>query len=287
MTYNDRASTGMGPRKGGSRFVASQVKGVAVHWNGPPVGAGASRGERDAVRSYLRGIQRFHQVDRGWSDVAYNFAVDNAGNVWELRGLDYRSAANGDTVPNQQYVAILCVIGQGQKPTPAMYDGLRTTVKRIRAKYPKATLIKTHNQVRPHPTECPGPDVSAAIRRGDLEPGKAPKPKPDPVKPPEDDMPITDADAEKIAKETWRYDQGGKKAQAWGYLQRAAASAATVAALEKAIDTLAAAVRSDAPIDVALLAAQVKSAARAGADEALADSVIVQGDVHISPAATP
>jgi hypothetical protein len=38
------------------------------------------------VPSILRSIQAFHQDARGWNDIAYNFAVDKFGGIWEARG---------------------------------------------------------------------------------------------------------------------------------------------------------------------------------------------------------
>ena len=42
----------------------------------------------DATAPLDRGWQTFHMKTRGWSDIAYNIAVDLAGEVWELRGWD-------------------------------------------------------------------------------------------------------------------------------------------------------------------------------------------------------
>jgi hypothetical protein len=38
------------------------------------------------VPGILRSIQAFHMDARGWNDIAYNFAVDKFGGVWEARG---------------------------------------------------------------------------------------------------------------------------------------------------------------------------------------------------------
>ena len=38
------------------------------------------------VPSILRSIQAFHQDTQGWNDIAYNFAVDKFGGIWEARG---------------------------------------------------------------------------------------------------------------------------------------------------------------------------------------------------------
>lgn len=144
--------------------------GVAVHWNGPPVSAAAYRGDRAAVAAYLEAVRRLHTRTNGWSDIAYQAAVDSEGRLWTLRGWRRCSAANGDVIPNRRWGAILAVLGQGQEPTDAMLDGLRDAVDLFRQVHPRALQIATHNQVRPHPTACPGPHLSRAVVTGQLEP---------------------------------------------------------------------------------------------------------------------
>lgn len=70
----------------------------------------------------------------------------------------------------------------------------------------------------------------------------------------EDDMPLTDADVDKIAHRVWAYDQDGKKRQAWGYLQTAATSE---------VPAIAAAIKTQLPVSGAPTQAQLESALRA------------------------
>ena len=60
---------------------------VLVHWGG-----GTRRVEEAEVPTILRGWQRYHMrvVDgrQVMSDIAYNYAVDDFGNIWRLRGLN-------------------------------------------------------------------------------------------------------------------------------------------------------------------------------------------------------
>lgn len=148
-------------------LVPSEVRGLAVHWDGPPVPAAVERADRDAVALFLRGVRRFHMAPpRGWSDIAYQFAVDQAGRRWELRGWTRRSGANGDTDPNRHYGAVVALIGEGQTPTPAMLAGLADARADFRRHYPRATALRTHNDVRPDPTACPGPDLTRWVRAG-------------------------------------------------------------------------------------------------------------------------
>lgn len=163
-----------------------EVAGLAVHWEGTPVPAAVAKAvDEAAVARHLEGIRRFHTEGRGWSDIAYQFAVDNQGRRWELRGWRLQSAANGDQLVNQRYGAVLALLGQGQAATPAMLDGLRDAVVDFRAHYPHARKIVGHQDVRPDPTSCPGPQLERLVHGGGLEPIPRP-PQPNPGK--EDDV---------------------------------------------------------------------------------------------------
>ena len=155
------------PPRSTTPYVASEVKGAAIHWLGPP----ASNAD---VPALLRGIQSFHMNTNGWSDVAYNLAVDQRGDVWVLRGLNVRSAANGNATVNRQYVAVVALLGQGQKPSADMMRGLRDAVMLVQNRYPHATAVRGHQDVSPDGTACPGPDLMAAIRAGQLGPSAPP-----------------------------------------------------------------------------------------------------------------
>jgi hypothetical protein len=147
-------------------FTPSEIRGTVIHWNGPAV----PRSALTDPRNYLEGVRRYHTSTKGWSDIAYNLAVDQTGDVWVLRGLDHRSAANGGTTVNARYVAVLAILGQGQEPTAAVLAGLRQAAGMVRDRYPHAPAVLGHVDVRPEPTACPGPHLSRAIDRGDLNP---------------------------------------------------------------------------------------------------------------------
>ncbi|WP_241995526.1 peptidoglycan recognition family protein [Kribbella sp. VKM Ac-2568] len=128
-----------------------------------------------AVASALHGWQAYHMDQRGWSDIAYQVAVDQAGRAWTLRGLRTQSGANGDQDLNQKYGAILLVLVTGEQPSAAMKATVRGVVADFRRLYPRGTAIRPHSAVRPDPTDCPGPAARAAIARGDFTPNSAPE----------------------------------------------------------------------------------------------------------------
>jgi hypothetical protein len=155
MTLHPRRDWTSTPATDAHPLDPAAVKGLAVHWNGPPVPEAALTDPR----TYLEGVRRFHVTDRGWSDIAYNFAVDQRGDLWVLRGMHHMSAANGDTEVNAQWVAVLAIIGVGQKPSPSLLEGVKQMAAMVRREYPRGGRVTTHQAIRPADTACPGPDL--------------------------------------------------------------------------------------------------------------------------------
>lgn len=154
-------------------LAVDDVRGLALHWPGTtaPIGPGS----QTAIAARLEGYRRDHVGDRGWADIAYQLAVDQAGRIWELRGLGHRSAANGDTGPNRHWGAVVVLVGPGEDLTPACLAALRHLWQRMwLARYPHATRLVEHRDVRPEPTACPGPAVRASIDSGAITRPTAP-----------------------------------------------------------------------------------------------------------------
>lgn len=169
--YLPRSAWGARAPRGSTALVASQVLGTALHWPGmaKPIDAAGDIGKR-RVASALRGWQNYHMDTRGWSDIAYQIAVDQAGRAWTLRGLNIRSGANGDATVNRQYGAILLILAPGEKPSAVMLATTRGVIADFRKRFLRGTAIKPHSAVRPEGTDCPGPAARAAITRGDFTP---------------------------------------------------------------------------------------------------------------------
>lgn len=166
VTYLPRSAWNARPANGSTPLVAAEVEGTALHWPGmaEPISS------QDAVASALRGWQDWHMDGRGWSDIAYQVAVDQAGRAWTLRGLTTRSAANGDADVNRRYGAILLVLAPGEEPSDEMSATVCGVIADFRAIYPNGTAIEPHSAVRPAGTDCPGDAARAAITRGDFTP---------------------------------------------------------------------------------------------------------------------
>lgn len=161
--------TSHGPARPLTALEASQVVGMSIHWPGTtgPIGDPGAR----RIAGRLEGYRAFHTdpepVGRGWSDIAYNLAADQAGRIWPLRGTAWRSAANGDQATNQRYVAVLALVGPGEQPTPALCEALRVIRREhILTRYPGARNVVGHRDVRPDPTDCPGDILERLIKAG-------------------------------------------------------------------------------------------------------------------------
>ena len=169
MSYITRSKWGARAARSGPGFLDTRkVEGIALHWPGDKV----KRTTVEAVTSALRAWQAQHQDVNGWSDIAYQEAIDQAGNVYRLRGLRTQSGANGDTDVNQRFGAILLVLAIGEQPSEAMLTSARRRIARHRDKFPRSTKIVPHSAIRPAGTQCPGDEVRALIEAGAFTPRK-------------------------------------------------------------------------------------------------------------------
>ncbi|MEV0792077.1 peptidoglycan recognition family protein [Kribbella sp. NPDC050459] len=170
VDYLPRSAWNARPPNGGpGNLTVSRVEGAVIHW--PGTGSTSVIHTKAAVASALRGWQDYHMDTRGWSDIAYQVAVDQAGRAWTLRGLRTQSGANGDTDVNERYGAILLILVTGEQPSAAMKATTRAVIADFRRIYPRGTAIRPHSAVRPEPTDCPGDPARAAIARGEFTPG--------------------------------------------------------------------------------------------------------------------
>lgn len=156
------------PKPGPGPLDARKVVGIALHW---PAMSGPIRTTKGVIAA-LQGWQNYHMDDLGWSDIAYQEAIDQDGNVYVLRGLKATSGANGDTWSNATHGSLLLVLAPGEEPTEKMIRGVRRRIRRHRDLFPRSTRIVGHNDIRPEPTACPGPIVSRLIDAGVFNPDK-------------------------------------------------------------------------------------------------------------------
>ena len=155
---------------GGRTLTGSKLRGVAVHWPGT---AQAAIGEstQAATAARLRGYRDYHVNVKGWSDIGYNHAIDQAGRIWMCRTTQWRgnrvgahcaSATNQDA--NHEYVGVLLIIGQSETPSAKMIAAFRDWYhNRFLTGWPGRTDVRGHGQVQGAQTNCPGSRAKAAI----------------------------------------------------------------------------------------------------------------------------
>jgi len=127
------------------------VKGLVVHWSAYP----KALNEAEEINQ-VKQIQELHQNDRGWNDIAYNFCVGDSGNLYEARGLDNRSAAQGGNTRqeinyNNKHFYAVCWLG-GSNPEDQPSKEAVAAVKEL--------WKEVGGDIRPHSsfksTNCPG-----------------------------------------------------------------------------------------------------------------------------------
>lgn len=174
MTYYTREQWAARDANGGpGRLDVDEVEGIALHW---PAMQRPLRSPEE-VKAALRGWQNYHMDGKGWSDIAYQEAVDQKGNVYQLRGLLTQSGANGDADVNQRFGSLLLVLAPGEQPSEAMVASVKRRVAKHRELFPKSTQIVGHNEIRPEATACPGPAAQAGIESGLFDPDDGPSPR--------------------------------------------------------------------------------------------------------------
>lgn len=107
------------------------------------------------VGAELRKLQASHQ--QKWADLGYHFVIDASGGIWEGRNLKWQGAHEGAGL-NQGSIGV-CLLGNfDEGPVPAAQLGaLKSLLDAMRTRWSlTAADIKTHREVRPEPTACPG-----------------------------------------------------------------------------------------------------------------------------------
>jgi hypothetical protein len=159
--------TGSGPHP------FSRTTAVVVHYTAAP-----STPETEAsVRDYIRRTQRDYATNRKYS-IGYNWIVTRRGQVWEARGDDFKCAANGSSVANDQ-PSVLCLVNGADPATEPMIGGVRDVVAYVERVTGRTVDVLGHRDVRA--TACPGAGLYAQVQSGVFHP-LPPEP------PTEDDM---------------------------------------------------------------------------------------------------
>ena len=118
-----------------------------------------------AVASEIREIQSNHQ-EKGWADIGYHFIIDAGGGIWEGRPLRWQGAHEGAGL-NRGAIGV-CLMGNfDDQPVPlAQQAALSQLLDALCQQYAlTANDIRTHREVRPDPTNCPGRALQDVVDR--------------------------------------------------------------------------------------------------------------------------
>ncbi len=110
----------------------------------------------------VRGVQRFHMEDRGWSDLGYHFLIDPDGVVYEGRYLYVRGSHAGSQPANADNIGV-CLIGNFEEKMPEQeqLDSLFDLIALLEDFFGiERETLTTHSEIRKEfglgGTACPG-----------------------------------------------------------------------------------------------------------------------------------
>lgn len=165
------------PATSQAAFIAS-TEGTKVHYLGSEY---LSR-RHDLCDDYVRAIRASHLANtaEGYVDIAYNAAVCEHGSVFEGRGANRRSGANGTAALNTRHYSVVALVAkQGgglDTPTDAQLHGLRDAIEWLRTEGEAGDYIGGHRDG--YATTCPGAPLYDWVKRGAPRPGSPPAPAP-------------------------------------------------------------------------------------------------------------
>jgi hypothetical protein len=115
----------------------------------------------EASRRVMAGIQAFHMITRGWSDIAYHYAIDRAGRVFEGRPWERVSAA---TQGHNRHTLSVVLLSDGvqQHMTDAQEIALEALWAEERDILGAAITLTDHNDWSP--STCPGPNIELDLQ---------------------------------------------------------------------------------------------------------------------------
>ena len=115
----------------------------------------------------LRAHQKFHQTDRGWPDLAYHFAIDRAGNIYEGRSPEFA----GDTATSYDPTGHLLVVLEGNFDIEGTSEPQLLSLAILLAwgagfYSVGVDAIKSHRDYAE--TTCPGENLYVLLQAGDI-----------------------------------------------------------------------------------------------------------------------
>lgn len=175
-SYVSRA--GWGARAPRGRTSLNNPQGCTFHYEGPRMGSFP----HSSCATKVRAIQNFHMDGRGWTDIAYNEVVCPHGVIFEGRGADIRSAANGTNAGNGASHAICALTGVGDAHPMELFIGLKAARQILMS---AGTGARTWCHRDWKSTSCPGDPIFNWQRAGMPTSGTVPPVDPPVIIPPQ------------------------------------------------------------------------------------------------------
>jgi hypothetical protein len=160
-TLVTRAQWGARPRKAGTTSI-DPTEGVTVHYEG---GGFGWPWEHSSCDDKVRAMQADHMDNRGWSDIAYNYLGCPHDYLYEGRGYDRRSSANGYERANEISFAVQGIWGdQDGVPPDNLKRAIRYGIDILRSKGGASDKLHGHRDWKS--TSCPGDYLYAWVKQG-------------------------------------------------------------------------------------------------------------------------
>ena len=180
-----------------------------VHYTGADDLIDGDPGEHASdLPAYMRNMQNSYINSRGYS-VGYWWSVDWLGGAWQLRGWEYKSAAN--KYHNHHTAPILVLVDAADRCTPEAAHTVRKIVAEAERRSKQEHYISGHGQLKIETgtgtaTACCGAGLQAQVHEGVFYPKNAPT-TPAPIPPPTgEDMNVLPSPIRLIDTRWWNTD---------------------------------------------------------------------------------
>ncbi|MFD5411294.1 N-acetylmuramoyl-L-alanine amidase [Streptomyces nojiriensis] len=151
-TYvHSRPEWGARPAREVTRVDMGDRTGFTVHYSAGP------------TTQTVRQIQNYHMDSNGWSDIGYNFLVDDTGRIFEGRGW-YVQGAHA-TGHNTSHIGV-CFIGEDGDATPRALSAIRALYKQANQLAGRTLAQTWHGGLSGNSTSCPGSALRAWVQGG-------------------------------------------------------------------------------------------------------------------------
>lgn len=133
----------------------TQRRFFVVHWPGGAV--------LPDERATIRGIERFHRVNKGWNSApGYNFFVGQSGTIYEGCGLNQIGAHSRPR--NRDGIGVCVLQGTNQQVSQAALNSTRALYDQVSAAASRQLIMSYH--AADWATQCAGPQLNSWVRSG-------------------------------------------------------------------------------------------------------------------------